>query len=581
MHKKFFTPLTPLLCLFMLFQAHAALASPAAANISLIAGGAWDNPPFEFINDDGEPAGLSVEVLQAVGRVMGHEVRIVLEPLNSSHASLLSGQITVIQGMAKTRDRERMYIFSEPVGATEYAIFARQGAPSVASLNDMRGKVVVVKAGGFMSQVIPSRYPDIRLVHTFNISHALSLLAGGEVDYLVCPARAGSYYMDKGGYGDIRIMGAPVQLVPLCYAADKETGQEIIAVINEGLEILRRSGEYQTISDRWLSPLDPRKPGIGVILRGGVYIIVPLALFVLLFFGWSRILARKVAEKTRDLQNEVRLHEAARHELEVRQAALRRADRMASLGTMAAGIAHEINTPNGYTLLNLPILERVFAHCKNIMDLELQEHGDFSLAGQPYSQVRDEIPQLLADMRAGGERIKNIVGDLKGFVRSDFTEEAGPLSLNELVDDTLRVLQSALKQAKAQCLVEPGSLPLFHGRAMHLQQVLTNLVLNACEALSDPALPAARRVIRIRTWHRGRARELILEISDSGPGIPPEHLERITDPFYTTKREKGGTGLGLFVAANIVEQHGGRLEFDSSPDGATVRLILPETGGEC
>lgn len=573
------------LCPYPSRPVHAAPARPP-----LIAGGAWDNPPFEFADDAGNATGFSVEILKAIGRVTGHEATFLLEPLSRSRAALESGKVTILQGLIKTPQRERDYIFSEPVSPIEYAIFARDGASSAASLDDLEGKVVVVKDGEFMAERIPLTHPGIRLVRTFNIGHALTLLSNGEADYLVCPSRAGIFYAEKYGHDHIRIMGPPVFLASLSYAVDRKTGQELVRVINEGLSILRASGEYQAISDKWLSPVDYRKPGVHVILRRGAYIIGPLVLCVLLILGWSRVLSRQVAQRTRDLQNEVRLHQEARHELEVRQTALRRADRMASLGTMAAGIAHEINTPNGFILLNLPLLERVFLQCRHLLDKEYGENGDFPLAGLPYSQIRDEIPQLLADMRDGGEKIKAIVRDLKDFVRIDSVEEPCLVDINAVLEDTVRVLQSAFKQAGAGCVLEPGpALPPLCGRPVHLQQVLTNLLLNACEALpdhEDAAYAAAGASVRprrvtVRTEFQPAQGELVVDIQDTGTGIPPENLDRITDPFFTTKREKGGTGLGLFVSAAIIEQHGGRLKFMSSPLGTTARVTLPQASPDC
>lgn len=575
-------PLFLVLCFFALalLIPHTARATDQALPY-MIAGGAWDNPPFEFMDEQGRATGFSVEILNAIGRVTGNEVHVLLEPLSRSRAALKSGEVTILQGLIKTPQRERDYLFSEPVGTIEYAIFAKDDAPAVASLNDLGGKVVVVKDGEYMAEQLPATHPDIRLVRTFNVGHALMLLARGEADYLVCPSRSGIYYAEKLGFDEIRIMGPPVFLASLSYAVDRETGQALVETIDKGLRILRDSGEYQAISDVWLSPVDYRKPGVSVILRRGAYIIGPLLLCVLLFWGWSRILSRQVAQRTRDLENEVRLHREARHEIEVRQAALRRADRMASLGTMAAGIAHEINTPNGFMLLNLPILERVLLQCRQVLDKEFEERGEFSLAGLPYSRIREEIPQMLTDMRGGCERIKAIVHDLKDLTRSDSVEEPCRVQIATLLEDTVRVLQSAFKQAGAECILEPdGPLPPVCGRPMQLQQVFTNLVLNACEALPDRGAPGPRRVT-INARHTDERGEVIVEIRDTGTGIPSESLEHISDPFFTTKREKGGTGLGLFVSANIIEHHGGRLEFESSPGGTTVRVMVPRAHGDC
>ena len=117
----------------------------------------------------------------------------------------------------------------------------------------------------------------------------------------------------------------------------------------------------------------------------------------------------------------------------------------------------------------------------------------------------------------------------------------------------------------------PG-LPRVRGNAQRIEQVIVNLLLNACEALPDPG-----RAVRLSTRRDAARRAVVVEMRDEGVGIPPEHLPRLADPFFTTKRESGGTGLGLSVSAGIVKEHGGTLEFRSVPGaGTTASLVLPE-----
>ena len=340
--------------------------------------------------------------------------------------------------------------------------------------------------------------------------------------------------------------------------------------MNKALEELKASGEYQAISARWLSP--GRLPGFvdGRLLRRAVYVVGPLALGLLVCLVWSRMLVRRVDQRTRELTEEVRLHREARAELELKQRMLMQADRLASLGTMAAGIAHEINTPNGFILLNLPLLDRVFAECLPYLDREKEENGDFRLAGRPYSRMRKEVPALLADMRGGAERVKNIVNDLKKFSNSQASEEKESVDLNQLLTATLRLLGSTIRRCGG-CVVETGdALPPVSAVPGRLQQVIINLVLNACEALTDRT-----QRIRLRTGQGPEPGHVCLEVRDEGAGMTAETLARIASPFFTTKQAQGGTGLGLAISTEIAREHGGRLEFQSAPGRGTIaRLIL-------
>jgi polar amino acid transport system substrate-binding protein len=137
---------------------------------------------------------------------------------------------------------------------------------------------------------------------------------------------------------------------------------------------------------------------------------------------------------------------------------------------------------------------------------------------------------------------------------------------------SLRLVDAQLRKATRRCEVAYGErLPRVRGNAQRIEQVIVNLVLNACQALPDP-----ERGLRVATW-LDRARDaVVVAVEDEGVGIPPEDLPRITDPFFTTKRDRGGTGLGLSVSSGIVQEHGGTLEFrPREGGGTTVLLALP------
>jgi polar amino acid transport system substrate-binding protein len=186
--------------------------------------------------------------------------------------------------------------------------------------------------------------------------------------------------------------------------------------------------------------------------------------------------------------------------------------------------------------------------------------------------MRREIPQMLDEMLAGSRRIKHIVDDLKRFARREDAPGPEPVDVDEVVRSALRLVESPIRKAtgRFEATLPPG-LPRVSGSAQRLQQVIVNLLLNACEAVPDPG-----RAIRLAARHEHERGQVVVEVTDEGVGIPPEHLHRVTEPFFTTRRETGGTGLGLSVSAGIVKEHGGTLEFASVVGhGTTVTLRLP------
>ncbi len=286
---------------------------------------------------------------------------------------------------------------------------------------------------------------------------------------------------------------------------------------------------------------------------------------------WSRTLQRRVAQRTEELALEVVERKRALEELRLHQARLVQADKMASIGILVSGVAHEINNPNGLVLLNLPILRDVYRDAEEVLEARYREEGDFLLGGLPYSRMRQEIPQMLEEMTDGATRIKRIVEDLKDFARPDVVDRMEPFALNAVVQAAVRLVEPSLRKATSHFSADYGpDLPLVRGNPLRIEQVVVNLLINACQAL-----PGTDRAIALATAHDPATGTVVLTIRDEGVGIPPEHLSRLTDPFFTTKRESGGTGLGLSISAGIVQEHGGNLTFDSIPGrGTTVTLSL-------
>ncbi|SEA72969.1 PAS fold-containing protein [Desulfuromusa kysingii] len=248
------------------------------------------------------------------------------------------------------------------------------------------------------------------------------------------------------------------------------------------------------------------------------------------------------------------------------------ASRLASLGELSAGVAHEINNPIAMILLNVPVLQQAFDAGIPILEQHCREHGDFELGGMDYSEVLKEVPLLLAGMIDSAERIRRTVDDLKDFVRQDSNDPTETIDINQAVQTAVRLARGAIKKATDHFISSCAEnlVPVRGGR-QKIEQVLINLIMNACQALPDRT-----RKISITTTYDSAQAANIVTVSDQGVGIEAHHLPCIMDPFFTTKRESGGTGLGLSISARIVKEYGGHLDFSSTPgEGTTAVLALP------
>ncbi|MFP2927237.1 ATP-binding protein [Pyxidicoccus sp. 3LG] len=265
---------------------------------------------------------------------------------------------------------------------------------------------------------------------------------------------------------------------------------------------------------------------------------------------WSEVLLSPVRATGEEVTHFVATHRdiTATKELQARLVA---AERVAAVGTLAAGVGHEINNPLAYLVLNLETAAR-----------NLSEGG---LQG-----MRDALSGVRGALE-GAERIRLIVKDLQVFSRQG-DQDRGLVDLNGLVPPAVRIVSHALRH-RARVVEEFGPVPRVLGSEARLGQVLLNLLVNAMQSITEgsPTLNEVR--VRTSTDESGRAR---VDVVDTGVGIPAQVLPRIFEPFFTTKPSGEGTGLGLAICQQIVRAHGGELEVRSEPGrGSVFSVLLP------
>lgn len=532
-------------------------------------GGDQRYPPYEFINENGQPDGFNVELTRAIAQIMGLEIEIRLDSWSEMRQGLATGQVDILQGMAWSRERTEEVDFSTPHAKVHQSIWVRRGS-KISKLRDLVNKDVVVMRHAVMHDFM-LRHPELgaRLHLVETLEDALRALSHGDFDAALVAKLPGEYLLQQAGLDNIVPIAKPLVAQDYGYAV-KKGNLDLLAHFNEGLTLLKKNGQYQPIYEKWLGVLPP--PGISFekIMRVGLIIFLPLVAILVVTVLWSHTLSRQVALRTTALEQEVGQKNQALRELEVRQQQLIHADKLTSLGTLTSGVAHEINNPNALILLNLPLLKKAWLDCLPILQEQYRHQGDFKLGWLNFSRMRHEIPQMLDDMQQSAARIKRIVEDLKDFARQDSATLDERVDLSAVAKDALRLVDNSLKKATDVLHIDLApDLPRFRGNAQRIEQVIVNLLLNACQALHDRSA-----AIQLRTARTGDG--LLLEVNDQGCGIEPAHLAKLTDPFFTTRRESGGTGLGLSVSAAIVKDHGGRLQFTSIPgQGTRVQLILP------
>lgn len=292
----------------------------------------------------------------------------------------------------------------------------------------------------------------------------------------------------------------------------------------------------------------------------------------------SLLLNARQYKRDLEVRNNELVHGKA--QLQRLQAQIVHSEKMASLGQLAAGIAHELNNPVGFVYGNLDILSQ----CINDLIKLLNFYNAASLPEEvaagaaqikeqiDYEASLEDLSSIICDCRDGAERIRDIVQNLRTFSRLD-EAELKKTDIHEGIDSTVRLLSRYFSGDNITLVREYGRLPLIEAFSGQLNQVWMNLLVNAAQAVN---VAGGRRGGEVRITTRANVESVIVSITDTGCGIAPEHLSRIFDPFYTTKPVGEGTGLGLSISFGIVERHGGKISVRTSiNEGTTFTVTLP------
>jgi signal transduction histidine kinase len=267
--------------------------------------------------------------------------------------------------------------------------------------------------------------------------------------------------------------------------------------------------------------------------------------------------------------------------LEAAHQRLIQSEKMASIGQLAVGVAHEINNPMGYVFSNFDTLQDNLQQLLEMLDNYQRAEASAFPAGEAarlralrerigLDFLRVDIPELMAESREGIARVRQIVQDLKDFSHAGVQHAWQKSQLHRGMDSTLNIVRNEVKY-RAELVKEYGQLPEIECLPSQINQVVMNLVVNAAHAMGE-----RRGRITLRTGVAADGERVWFSVSDNGCGIAPEAMARIFDPFFTTKPVGQGTGLGLSLAYGIVQRHGGRIEVESQAgQGATFRVELP------
>jgi len=277
----------------------------------------------------------------------------------------------------------------------------------------------------------------------------------------------------------------------------------------------------------------------------------------------------ELRERSRRLDSQRRRAEEALKE-SLQQ--LQQAQKMEALGTLVAGVAHEINNPINLIMYNLPLIQKIWSDFLPVLMKQKQQMPDRKYGGFTYAFLEDNLPRLIADMDMAANRVAKIISDLKNFSKQSNIAEKSPVQVNTAVKNALRLAQTTLRKSGVQIELElDESLPLMEGNLQSIEQIVLNIIINAIQAIDHK-----NGIIRICTGFRIKDGRIFITISDNGRGISPAIADKLFLPFVTDKQAQGGTGLGLSVTFGLVHAHGGDIHFETHKDkGTTFTVSMP------
>ncbi|MBN2853396.1 MAG: transporter substrate-binding domain-containing protein [Clostridia bacterium] len=513
----------------------------------------YDYPPFS-VTGSGEADGFSVELLKAVAEEVGITLSFKIDEWSVIKEELKNGQLDVLPLVGYTAERDQYYDFTVPYIVMYGNIFVRTDNTTIQSEDDLYGKQLIVMKGDNAAEYAERMNFTTDLIETATYQEAFELLSSGQYDAVLAQGLVGEKLisdlniknvhsvtqLDHDGVTRIktRLSGFEQKF---CFAV-KDGDKELLSKLNEGLAIVSVNGTYNRLYEKWFPFIIDNTPSLGEVLTYAGLILIPVV--ILLLIGFILYSKKEVKNKTSQLQK-------ANQELLSLEAHLRNQQKLGAIGTLASGVAHEINNPiNGIM---------------NYSQLILDENSNNSRLNEYANEILNE-----------SQRVTYIVKNLLNFSRQDkITDHEGDVA--ETLQKTLSLINAVIRHDQIELIMEiEENLPTLSCNCQELQQVLMNLITNAKDALNEKYPDADKnKIIRLtcRKFHENSISYIRVIVEDHGNGIKKEVQDKIFEPFFTTKGRDSGTGLGLYISYGIVKDHKGRLTFETE-EGQYTRFIL-------
>jgi signal transduction histidine kinase len=502
-------------------------------------------PPVEFTAEGNIYKGMAADYLEIISTVLEIQFEIVHPQTWEDALDLIrERKVDILSAVAKTSQREDYMVFTKPyLNLPAVVITARTDVDDWSMENLLQMKIAVVSDYAWDDWIMES-YPEALLIRTPNIVSGLETVSFGAADAMIGDLATTSFFIGQSGITNLRVARQIDQSLDLSIGVRSDMAilrdifDRVLEAISEERREAIKSGWIQLESPAWWKNPVFLWWASGITL---LFVVIILAVSIL-----NRTLQHRVEVRTRQLKDT--------------QARLLQAAKLESVGRLAAGVAHEVKNP-------LAILQ---------MGLDFV---------RPDVETKEPCRETIDDMQNAIDRASSIIQGLLDFSREEKLV-LEPVDLNQVIQRSLQLVKHELSRQGVEARTElADSLPKIDGDSDKLQQVFINLFMNALHAIKgkgvltvsssvEPGKSLPTSSATDQPAFPGGDKVIVIQVMDSGPGIPEDKLDKLFDPFFTTKPVGEGTGLGLSITHNIVELHHGLIRFSNRPEGGACATLV-------
>ncbi len=500
----------------------------------LIARGDWGYPPLEYLNEKNEPEGFNVDILNRIAEILDMEIRIDLGPWDEVRTEIETGKIDILLGMYKTPRRKLLVDFTIPHFHASYGVFVPDNS-SITTPEDIKNLKILVQKGDLAHDYLLENRIGRELVVVRDWEELLPALKEGKADCAIIGMVQGVKALEEIGHRGIRVISSPLFQGAYCIAVKKDD-DALLARLNEGLNLLKMTGEYDRIYEKWFG-LDHYPPFLTrealIILLSGILV---LSLILAASLLWSHLLRKRVSQKTEELSRALEELKKANN----------------TKNQFLARVSHELRTP----------LHGIIGMSRLLKKTELTK----------------EQEELLGLMETASGQLYRILSDLLDISHlntGDLSLHRSFFTISEIAEWIEPLLKETAKNKGLEfSLTCSGEDREIYSDRERISQIVINLADNAIKN-------TLRGSVHITmTCTEG---QLLIEVTDTGKGIPPDRQKDIFSPFTRLETVNissiSGLGLGLSIVRSITELLEGMIKLESEPGkGTRIRIIVPIPG---